>query len=152
MVDIPVERKKRGAPWWIWLLVALTILALGWFALAAAGGGDRTATGAAMDADETVTSLNQLTGNAALLAGQRVDLEDVQVVALPPGGGLLVAETGGTPVYVATPDAARFAIGNEIDVSGSVQASEAGGNGLASRPAGLPADATHYIAADRIEE
>ncbi len=31
MARIPVERKRRGLPWWAWLLIALAIAALLWF-------------------------------------------------------------------------------------------------------------------------
>lgn len=152
MVDIPVERRRRGLPWIIWILLLAAIAVAAWYLLAPDGRRLRdTALNQPAAPGETRTSLDQIIADPAGSAGQQIMLADVTVRARVGSGGLVVADAAGNRIFVATADAERFAPARRVNITGTIQAGEAGADGEASRPAGMPADTTHYIVADRIE-
>lgn len=153
MVDIPVEKKRRGLPWVVWVLLLVAIAVAAWYLFASPDGRRlrETAMNPAATPGETWTSLDQIAADPAGSAGQEIMLADVNVTARVGSGGLVVADAAGNRIFVATADAASFAEGSRVNITGTIQAGEEGGDGEASRPVGMPADTTHYIVADRVE-
>jgi hypothetical protein len=153
MVDIPVEKKRRGLPWLVWLLLLVAIAVAAWYLFASPDGRRlrADAVAPAVTPGETYTSLDQIAADPAGSAGQQITLAGAEVVSSVGSGGLLVADDSGNRIFLATADANAFAAGSRVNVTGTIQAGDPGGAGAASRPVGMPADTSHYILADRIE-
>lgn len=153
MVDIPVERRRRGLPWIVWVLLLVALAVAGWYLLASPEGRRLRDTAISPTAapGETWTSLDQIAADPAGSAGQQIMLADVEVVSRVGDGGLVIADAAGNRIFVATADAGAFTAGSRVNITGSIRAGEAGGDGEASRPTGMPADTSHYIIADHVE-
>ncbi len=85
MAKIPVERKRRGLPWWAWLLLALAVIALLWLLVSLF---DRDPDGAAILPGDARTSANAATADGTSATGS------------PPStvaGGDAVSTPGGVP-------------------------------------------------------
>lgn len=105
MAEIPVT-KKSGLPWWVWLLLALLVLALIYFLFLA---GDDDVDTAQVERDrvevvETAGVITDLTtieqGTAATLSGRRVDINDVTVGTMYGDRGFSVTDQAGATVFV----------------------------------------------------
>lgn len=152
MVEIPVEKKKGGLSWVVWLLLLAAIAVAAWYLFASPEGRRlrEDATTATVAPGEAYTSLDQIAANPAGSAGQPITLTGVQVVSTVGSGGLLIADDSGSRIFVASAEAPSFAAGSRVNIMGTIQAGEEGGEGEASRPVGMPPDTSHYIVADQI--
>lgn len=96
MAEIKVQRK--GAPWWVWLLLAVLAIALIWWAIESFGDDDAEPPPATTDTvavetpapeaeepqGEAITDLGALldAGDPTALVGREVRLEDVRVLEM----------------------------------------------------------------------
>lgn len=163
MVDIPVEKKNQGTPWWVWLLVLIVIGGLAWYFLdgrdeRATPGNNATATTtdslatapAATGATgvQAITTIGELSGDTV---GRSVSLMNVRVLSADETGGVVIGDDNGQSVFVSTSIPSGFAAGSRVNVTGTVQAGNTPTAGQTAPPAGLPSDATHYIEAYSIQ-
>jgi hypothetical protein len=153
MVNITVEKRKRGLPWIVLLLLLVALAVAAWYLLTSPDGRRlrETAARPAAGPGETWTRLDQIAADPAGSAGQQITLASVQVMSTVGSGGLVVADESGNRIFVATAQAAAFAEGSRVNITGTIMTGEEGGMGDASRPVGMPADTSHYVMADRIE-
>lgn len=175
MADIPVQKKTGfGMPWWLWLLLAILIIALLVWLLAddddasvSAGQTQNTQLATPTQsrgvdrASGPVTSIAALvdaTSNMAM-AGREVDLEDVAVQSLAGDMAFWVGENPANRVFVVfdqqrTPDLNKegkldINRGSSVNIEGIVLSAETGiPNGVVAE---LPSGTKTFIHAKKIK-
>lgn len=140
MAEIPVT-KKSGLPWWVWLLLALLVLALIYFLFLAGDDDVDTVERTDVEVVETAGVITDLTtieqGTAATLAGRRVDLDGVTVESMAGDRGFTVTDGLGASAFVVLqevvpgPDSGadgdvNVDAGQTLDITGEVFAIENG--------------------------
>jgi hypothetical protein len=158
MVDIPVEKKGQGTPWWLWLVLLVVIAIAAWYFLARPddrpdpreGPANETEMPLAQAPENAITSLDQFGGDTAGLIGRPVSLMNMQVLTADETGGLFIGDET-QRVFVSTSKPSGFAAGSLVNITGAVQAGNSATAGQSGPPAGLPADAPYYIEAYSIQ-
>lgn len=177
MVDIPIERKRRGLPW-VWLILAVLILALVIWLFVHQSQSEVSAkrsvtSDAAADPQGALTSAEQgepITDLAALIdapaervVGRTVRLSNVPAGAIAADAGFWVTGEKGAREYVIlhevrtpnTPMEGKIDVkeGDRLDIAGVVRSADEGVPADAAIPgptAPLPAGVTHYIDASEV--
>lgn len=162
MAEIPVT-KKSGIPWWVWLILALVVIAIAWWLIAS--GDDDAETTAVQEPVPAVESAGPITdlttilnvADRSTLTGREVQLTGVPVGEVV-GDRTFYVGSGDQRVFVVLDEVAtpgqpgvegRYDVttGQTINLSGSVQPASA----IPGEIEGLPAGADTVIRAQRLE-
>lgn len=150
MARIPVERDRKGSPWWLWLVGLLVIAALAWLLTRLFDPADTESdvvegdTTAAMSGPVgagdtgTITDATMLfaAGAGGTLAGREVNLESVQVADVVGDSTFFISNQGvapGTGGDLATPATPALAAGSDTTSDATRGGAEARSGGSADR-------------------
>ncbi len=158
MAEIPVDRKS-GVPGWVWVLLALFVLALlAWWILDDDDGDVVEYTGNDVVAEQSVDTMAAGSAAGALMIGEAVDLDNVRVTSLV-GDMAFNADVNGQNMLVlfnqeptpgdATEGEYDINPGSIINMTGTVRSAADGVP--ANVTAQIPAGTEKYIFADTIK-